>query len=288
MNALTYPQENTIANDLERLVGMSSTTGFRADKLTAPPLGVWHEGIRMIDGVKQRMVTKSEPDLHPADTIHYELRFTRDRRLIAKYKQLRRKLYDIDPRFVGFRIFSDDEAENYEDADDQMLILHDGDTCYGGACLRVSTPQRPVILDLEQDILPEPGKFYFSLRERFPELGLDKYAYGEFNRVVLDPRLRKGDALRKIFQAVLDRCLEHRVRYLLSISDVARGRLYRQIYRNAGMDCFIRKDTDIPMRREYEGMKMYLLHGDMKPFYTVAADPEGISLLNPIDHFEFY
>lgn len=204
------------------------------------------------------------PGASDFDETRYEPRFTRDGELIAEYARLRQRLYKIDRRFVGFRIFNDAGAENYEDPDDQMLILHDGQRCLGGACLRVSTPERPVILDLEQDILPPPGKFYFSLREHFPEMELDRHAYAEFNRIVIDPCLRKGEATRRIFQSVLERCVQLRVRYMFGIGDKVRTRLYRQIYRNLGFESHIRDDVNIPMREEYEGTRMHLLWGDMK------------------------
>lgn len=222
-----------------------------------------------------------------SDDIAYEMRFTRDKGLIAAYKELRRRLYKNDPRLVGFRIFNDDDAENYEDdPDDQVLILHDGRQCYGGACLRISTPRHPVILDLEQDILPHPGTFYFSLKEHLSDMDLDTYSYCEFNRIILDPRLRKGEATRRMFQAVLERCLQYHVRYMFGIGDKVRIRLYRQIYTNMGMDCHIRHDIDIPMRKEYEGMKMQLLGGDMKKL-AAAANPGDASLLVPLDDFPF-
>jgi hypothetical protein len=214
--------------------------------------------------------------------------FTQDRELLNEYKKLRKSLYGIDPRFIGFRIFADEAAEDYEDPDDQMLILHDGKQCYGGACLRISTPQKPVILDLEEDIMPLPGKFYFSLKENLSGMELNKYAYAEFNRIVIDPRLRKGEATRRIFHEVLERCLSHRVRYMFGIGDKVRIRLYRQIYNNLGMECKIRDEITIPMREEYEGVQMLLLGGDMKSFYTKPKDPEASSLLEPSSNFEFY
>jgi hypothetical protein len=223
----------------------------------------------------------------PVD-VEYKMKFTRDRHLITQYRELREKLYGIDPRFVGFRIFNQLGAEFYEDPDDQMLIIYDGDRCYGGACLRISTPKHPVILDLEQDIMPPSGKFYFSLREHMPEQELTHYAYAEFNRIVLDPCLRRGEATRGMFQAVLNRCLDYRVRYLFGIGDKVRTRLYRQIYRNMGLQPSIREDVDIPMREEYEGLKMYLLWADLKDLHTAAKNVGTSGLLEPPSKFEFY
>ncbi len=218
--------------------------------------------------------------------IAYEMRFTRDPDLIGQYKRLRETLYERDRRFQGFRKFTQIGAENYEDPDHQMLILHNGNRCYGGACLRMSTPSQPTILDLENDILPDHGRYYFSLRERFPEMELDRYAYAEFNRIALHPALRKGEATRRIFRAVLDRCIDYRVRYLFGIGDQVRIRLYRQIYTSVGMECRIRDDVDIPIRDEYEGLKMHLLWGDMKRFHSTESDPEAKFLLEPRKGFE--
>ena len=81
----------------------------------------------------------------------------------------------------------------------RCLFMHDDNRVYGGACLRISTPQHPIILNSEQDILPPAGKFYFSLREHLPEMELDKYAYSEFVRIVIDPCLRKGVAIKELY-----------------------------------------------------------------------------------------
>jgi len=210
------------------------------------------------------------------------MRFTRDKELIAGYKKLREDLYKIDPRFVGFRIFGEEQAENYEDPDDHMLIMHDGERCYGGACLRISTPERPVVLDLEHDILAPPGKDRFSLREYFSKLDLGKYSYAEFDRIVVDPSLRSGDAARRIFHAVLERCIEYRVRYITGIGDKVRIRLYRQIYHSFGLDCVVPNDLDIPMRPEFEGKKLYLICWDTEKFYS-----DNTALLSPRSDFQF-
>ncbi|MGO9464932.1 MAG: hypothetical protein ACLQIB_10585 [Isosphaeraceae bacterium] len=115
--------------------------------------------------------------------------FTRDPCLFAEFRKLRRQMFHADRRSVGFRIFNTESAEDYKDPDDQMLILHDHQRVYGGAYVRISTPNHPLVLGIEQDILPPPGKFYFSLREQFPELELDKYAYAELGRFLLHPSM---------------------------------------------------------------------------------------------------
>jgi hypothetical protein len=223
----------------------------------------------------------------PGEQIHYEMRFTRNQELIAQYKHLRKQLYSIDPRFVGFRIFNEIHAEDYEDQDDQMLILYNGDQCYGGACLRISTPTKPVILDLENDILPAQGKDSFSLKDSCQEMELNHYSYAEFNRIVLHPALRKGVATKNIFQAVLNRCLEYRIRYMFGIGDKTRTRLYRQVYKGLGLDSHICDNVDIPLKEEYEGIKMYLLAADLKKFYATPDINDTDILLNPITTYKF-
>ena len=219
--------------------------------------------------------------------IPYEMHFTRDKDLINQYKKLRQSLYDSDPKFVGFRIFSHTSTENYNDPDNQMLILHHGKECYGGGGVRISMPQRPVILEIEQDILPPSGKCCFSLRERFPELELNKYAYAEFGRFALRPDMRTNSIIKEMHLSTMRRCLDYRVRYFFTLSDKVCTRLYKRIYTNAGALCTICNDLDIPMRSEYEGLKMHLMVGDLKQLYVVPSASKADRLLEPYSDFEF-
>jgi hypothetical protein len=215
------------------------------------------------------------------------MRFTRDQTLISDYKKLRERLYKIDPRFVGFRMFGEHEVENYDRPDDQMLILHDERHCYGAVCIHISTPEHPIILDLEKDILPPPGEQRFSLRRSFPAMELDRYAYAELSHMLLDPSLRKGNAVRHIIRCALERFIEYRVRYMFTFSDALRTRFYKQVYKGLDVECIIDKNLDIPMRPEYEGHKMYLIHADMKKFHITPHDPDASALLSPRSDFQF-
>lgn len=234
----------------------------------------------MIESLKQKESVITRIAEEQGDIL-YEASFTRDPALINQYKLLRNELYGIDERFVGFRIFNNIGAEEYDDLNHQMILLRNGNRCYGGVCLQISTPKHPVILDLENDILPDPGKYYFSLRERLPELELDKYAYAECSRMALHPALRTKEATRRILKAVLEQCIRHRVRYLFGIGNLPRLRFYKQVYATLGQEGYIEKNINIPMRPEYEGIKMHLLCGDLKHFYVTKDDPEATKLLEP-------
>lgn len=263
-----------------------NTIDFREVRVTIPPkhFGAVKSTQDHSDTAEAAApVHKVIPTGHAVEDVKYEMFFTADPKLIADYWALREKLYGIDPRFVGFRIFSETDKEDYKTPGNHMLILHDGKRCYGGAFLRISTPKHPILMDIEQDILPPKGKFYFSLRENLPEIELDKYAYAEFTRMVLDPCLRTGEVTRKMFKAMLNRCIEYRVRYMFGIGDKVRTRFYRQIYINMGVKGGIHDGIDIPMRAEYEGLKMYLLHGDMKAFHVRLDDPEATRMLTPVE-----
>jgi hypothetical protein len=217
--------------------------------------------------------------------ISYEVKVTHEPALLNQYKLLRNKLYGIDERFVGFRIFNTIGAEDYDDPNHIMILLTNGNRCYGGARLTISTPQNPMILDLENDILPDPGKYYFSLRERLPELELHQYGYAECSRFALHPSLRTKQATRAILKSVLSIIEERRIRYLFCIGDRIRTRFYRQIFTTLNQPHMPQLDqVQIPMRPEYEGLKMMLLGGDTKHFHK---NPE--TLLNPIsESVEYY
>jgi hypothetical protein len=220
--------------------------------------------------------------------ILYEAQVTRDPALINQYRLLRKKLYGIDVRFVGFRIFNSIGAEDYDDPDNQMILIANGNRCYGGMSLRISTPKQPVILDLENDILPHPGEYYFALRERLPELELYKYAYAECSRMALHPAIRTREATRRVLRTVIAQCKARRARYLFIIGDITRLRFYKQIGMSLGLPGHLVEHIDIPMRPEYEGIKMHLLCGDMKHFHVTPEDPEARCLLEPIDDYEPY
>ena len=145
---------------------------------------------------------------------------------------------------------------------------------YGGACLRISIPKHPVILDLEQDILPPGGKYYFSLPKHFRNWNWTNTPTRSSTASCCILRLRKGEATRRMFQAVLDRCIQYRVRYMFGIGDKVRTRLYKQIYNSFGLPA-IPNGVDIPMREQYEGIKMYLIYGDMKRFHAMPSDPDA-------------
>ncbi len=201
-----------------------------------------------------------------------KLGFTHDRSMLRKYRDFREALYEKDSRFVGFRIVGDDESGDGDDPDDQMLILERDGECYGGLCLRVSTPQRRVVLHLEHDILPSSGKERFFLHEQFPEYELDKCAYAELGRTVIHPSLRSPALLKRIFKEAMERCMSYRVSYLFGMGDRARTRIYKQIHSNFGVHVTIPENFDIPMREEFEGVKMYLLCGDMKHLVSATSN----------------
>ena len=74
---------------------------------------------------------------------------------------------------------------------------------------------------------------------------------------------------------------------MFGIADKIRARLYRQIYGNAGVDGGT-LSMDIPMREEYEDVKMYLIYVDMKARVATADDPNAACLLEPSNAFECY
>lgn len=218
----------------------------------------------------------------------YEMHFTRDNLLINKYKLLREELCNKDPRFTGFRGLANNYLDDCEDPDNHMLVIHKGNDVYGGASIRISTPKKPVMFYLEQDVPPPKGKFYFSLKDEFPEFNLDKYACAEFDEIVLHPNLRKGEYVRMVCQTMLEHCISHNVRYMFGTGDMVRLRLYSRIYRSLNLQTAIHKGIDIPLQQNDENVKRYVLYGDMKNFHVTPEDPDATCLLHPAEDYEFH
>lgn len=220
--------------------------------------------------------------------IRYEVSLTRDPSLVAQYKALQKKLRKVDERFVGFRIPSAALQDDYEDPNDQFLLLNDGINVQGGISMRVSTPKNPVILNLEQEIPLPDGKFFFSLRESLPEMELNRYAHAEFDDLVLHPSFRTKENLKMILQAGLEYCIDYRIRYMFSVADMVRARLYSHIYSSFNIEYKVLDAIDIPVCPEHESRKRYILYADTRNFHTVPSDPEASNLLNPIENYIFY
>lgn len=104
-----------------------------------------------------------------SSALSYTMQFTRNKYLIRKYRLLREELCRNDEKLKGYRIMAN-YMDDCEDPDTQMLIIHNGNNVYGGAQIRISTPKKPVIFYLEQDVLPQEGQSYFSLKKRFLSL----------------------------------------------------------------------------------------------------------------------
>lgn len=204
-----------------------------------------------------------------------EFSFTRDKLLLSKYKELKETLSAKDRRLIGFRELNEALPLIPSDSNDLMLIIHNENTVYGGACLRISTPDYPVILNLEQDILPTPGKFYFSIKESCPHLALDRYAYSEFDEIILHPSLRGGKYVRMIFKMMLEYCAKEEVRYMFAVSDNVRARLYSQVWNSLGINISVADCIDIPLKPEHENLKRRLLYGDMIKFFSSETTISG-------------
>ena len=195
----------------------------------------------------------------------YEIRATKKREYIDQFKVLLKDLYASDPRMKGFREDSTTDDLHYKDPDNHVLLALHGDKVIGGICVRISTPEFPVRLDLENDILPENGQSEFHLQDLFPNLDLKNYAYAECNRVVLHPDYRDGELLKRLLIAPRDLCERYHVRYIFAFSDLVRLRTYRRAFKSMDEEVEI-CDADFSLRYNPEGLKMRMLYGEFRAF----------------------
>jgi hypothetical protein len=107
---------------------------------------------------------------------------TADREQIARYVELRRRVYLNEypwlPADFGFA----DEIDNLS----RIVIATHGGAVVGGARLTISTPQRPQLLPLE-----EKG-FDLKSCDALKGLGLDRKPYGEISRMAASPESAHG------------------------------------------------------------------------------------------------
>lgn len=189
--------------------------------------------------------------------ITYE--FTDDKVWLEKYSVLRRSLYEADPKFKGFRDFSYSGYEDYKEPGSAMLVGKSGKRCAGGGRLTICSPGSGILLPLERDVVPPPGKEFYRLKDQFPELNLEQVKYCEFNRIVINPFYRYSDCMEQLFRHIFYAAKLQGVKYLFGFGDFARGRVYRTLVYKIFKIKGIFLDSDVPIKEDYEGVKMRLM-----------------------------
>jgi hypothetical protein len=108
---------------------------------------------------------------------------TDDRRLIAQYIELRRRVYRNEypwlPEDFGF-------ADQTDRASRIVLAMLPGQVVAGGGRLTISTPANPRRLPLEE------AEFQIQNYEDLNHLNLSRSPYGEVSRMVIDPEWSRG------------------------------------------------------------------------------------------------
>lgn len=184
--------------------------------------------------------------------------FTRDKKLLKQYVELRQYLYKHDPFFKGFRFFDYLEEEDYNKPQIQTLLILHENRCVGGGCLTVSTPQARILLSLEEDLGSSAEKGSF-LQKTFPELQLEQEKYCEFGRIAVHPDYRRGDCTKTMFCHVVREARAQSVRYMFGMGDALRLRLYKKICMNEfGMKSTTYSNIKLPEKSDYEGVRMYI------------------------------
>jgi hypothetical protein len=107
---------------------------------------------------------------------------TTDREQIARYVELRRRVYLMEYPFLSADFGLADETDNLS----RIVIAAQGGTVVGGARLTISTPQRPQMLPLEEK------DFDLKSCEALKDLGLDRKPYGEISRMAASPESAHG------------------------------------------------------------------------------------------------
>lgn len=212
---------------------------------------------------------------HAAMRAGYEVRATKKREYISQFTVLLRDLYNNDPRMVGFRDDPKADEKRYSDPDNHVLLIFHDNRVIGGACLRISTPEYPVSLELEDDMLSQSGQPFFSLRNQFPTLDLEHYAYAECSYVAIHPDFRNGEVLRSLFTSIIDFYQKYHVRYMFAAGDLVRLRTYKRV-----LKC-LNEEVNIMERLGYESenVRLNLLFGEFRSYREaqMQAKPSAVS-----------
>ena len=192
--------------------------------------------------------------------------------LIGKFIDLRKELYDKDPKFVGFRNFQDEDISSYIGDNHITQLLMKGDNCIGGGVLTLGGPGQTHLLPLEIDLnIDEPDQPYL-LRKMLPELELEKFQYVEASRMLIHPDYRADlRYISTMFVNLYHRARDEKVHYLFAMTDKRRCRMYRKITSvHIGTHANLLTHITLPDRTDFEGVKMQIIVGDIQNTYVKA------------------
>jgi hypothetical protein len=194
------------------------------------------------------------------------LEFTRDPAAIQKFMNLRRALYEADPRFVGFREFHRETLDSYILPHHYTLLMWDGDRCIGGGRLTlVKKGEKLPLLPLEQDFMEDMNAAPpFRICDMAKSLHLQKYSYVEASRMLIHPDYRhQPQHIVDLFSLLLRRAQDLGAYYFFAMTDNLRLRLYKKIA-SVHLGLVGQKlDVALPDKPVFEGIRMSILMWDI-------------------------
>ena len=233
--------------------------------------------VQMIENLKKIAYLHERIALLETKMLPYAAEFARDEEIFQKVKNMRELLYNTDRRFIGFRLFSDDIAMNEPAAEYRnMLVLKKMD-CFGricgSICVTLATPYNNAILDLEQDV--SDAEHPFRIKDHIRNID-EHCSYAEISRFAINVGARNNNNVEVMLLKSLDWCIQSRAKLFFILSDKARVRLYRRVFASAGVECSVLEDVFIPMKPEYEGVKMCILQGHIENYLLMSIDGESM------------
>ena len=172
--------------------------------------------------------------------------FTRDPGYLHQYYLLREKMYI---RTWGLKNFEAPEDEY--DRQSHIIIARRGNHVVGGGRLTVAGPRKETLLPLEDED--------FRLKDLFPEMGLEYCKYAELSRMAVEPEFHGGECTKALFEHMYRKLSALKVAYWFALAPSPSARMYRRMFNSLGLDLTIWRETEVPQRDGYEGIKMNLL-----------------------------
>lgn len=192
---------------------------------------------------------------------------TQDPKLLELYSMFRKRFLSSDRRGKGFRLFTSKVSEESFLDYGKTLIIKNSGQCLGGALLSVCQKGGKSLLPLELDMMdgvPKCERKKYFIKNMLPNLPLKDSNYGELSRIVLHPNCRDGRYFSKLIGGIVEEAYRQNLDYLFAITDKLRWRRYNQEAKKFDSSVILHDEVDVPMKDDYEGLKMYLINIDIK------------------------
>jgi hypothetical protein len=219
----------------------------------------------LLEALQAAVINRYSKPYNKQEPVVYE--FTHDRGLLHQYYPLREKLYR--------KMYNCEEIRADEDVHDKLsyiLIARRGNLCLGGVRLTVREGDEMWDLPMETEA--------FKLREKFPNLPLNRQRHGEISRFAIMEDTG-DDIFHGLCKVMYEKVVSLNIHYLFAKSTYPLARNWRLIANSFGVKTTrICNDIEVPSPQYIQDeMKWYVTLSNLSTLYAAEEKKPEVDVV---------